>query len=110
MEGEREQRNERVARVASFVLVILPMILSALAGLIVVGHQCLDWLRFGHWQEMTFQDALYWIFGHPFYSQTGWLGIDKIVQWSVDSLSLALWFIIILPIIWRVIWFMIVAR
>jgi hypothetical protein len=96
--------SHRVARVASVVLVSLPIVFSILVGFFVVGQQCLNWLRFGYWEEMTLQDGLYGMFGQPFFSETGWLGTDKIIDWSINNLPLALWFLIILPIIWRVIW------
>jgi hypothetical protein len=86
-------------------LLVLPVMASVVIGIFVFGHQCLDWLKFGYWQEMTLQDAIYYLFGHPFFSQTGWLGTDKIIQWSIDSGSLALWLIIILPTIWVAGWY-----
>jgi hypothetical protein len=69
-------------------LFIWPAVLSILVGFFVVGRQCFYWLRFAYWQKMTLQDALYWMSGHPFLSRTGWLGIDKTVQWCVDNVSL----------------------
>jgi hypothetical protein len=56
---------------------------SVVIGFLVLEYQCLNWLKFGYWQAMTLQDGIYWLFG--FFSQTGWLGIDKIIQWYVDS-------------------------
>jgi hypothetical protein len=79
-------------------------------GFWVVGHQCLQWLKFAYWQEMTIQDGIYLLFGAPFYSQTGWLGLDKIIQWCVNSISLALWLIVFMPAIWLFGWLLLIRN
>ena len=78
------------------VIVVMPFAFSVLAGIVVLGIQGLRWLKSGTWTDMTIQDAI----GHPVFSETtGWVGIDRILQW-VDTASLWGWFILVFPWLW----------
>jgi len=85
-------------------LVCWPIVFSVLAGGLILGWQCLHWLKFGLWHEVNLEDALFYLFGYPLFLHTGWLGLDRIGQWLVDYLPLALWLFILLPIIWIAVW------
>jgi hypothetical protein len=89
---EREEAWERLVGVVLF----MPMTFSALCGIVVLGIQGLGWLKLGTWTDMTIQDAI----GYPIFSETtGWVGLDRILQW-VDTAPLWAWFVVILPGVW----------
>jgi hypothetical protein len=101
---ERMSPSDRDLLGAMFgILVVLPICLSVFAGALVLAGQTFTWLRFAYWPELTLQHAFLWFLRRPLISETGWLGIDRILQWWVDTLPLALQLIIILPIIWLVV-------
>jgi hypothetical protein len=81
-------------------LLIWPIICSFFAGILVIIWQCLQWLEFAFWPEMTIQMATYYVTGRPIFLRTGWLGIDQIFQWLIGSVPLALWLVVILPLMW----------
>ena len=77
-------------------VVVVPLALSALCGIIVLGDQGLRWLKSGIWTKKTVQDVI----GHPIFSETtGWLGVDRILQW-MDTVPLWQWNLLILPSVW----------
>jgi hypothetical protein len=81
---------------ALFVGVIaVPMALSALCGVVVLGDQGLRWLKSGTWTERTIRDVI----GHPIFTETtGWLGTDRILQ--MDTVPLWQWNLLIFPSVW----------
>ncbi len=83
-----------------WLLVVWPIINSALVGILLIAWQCLQWLKFAYWPEMTINVAMYKMIERPIVSQTGWLGIDRFLQWLLDSVPLTLWLIVIFPLIW----------
>ena len=73
------------------VVVVMPFAFSVLAGIVVLGDQGLRWLKSGIWTEKTIQDLI----GHPIFSETtGWLGIDRILQW-MDTVPLWHWCLLV---------------
>ena len=83
----KQHRNELLGVLFGF-LVVLPIACSVLAGISA-------W-----WRGLTLQDALYSWIGRPFYSHTGWPELDRMMYWVINKVPLALWLIVILPLIW----------
>jgi len=81
-------------------LVAWPIACSVLAGILIICWQCLRWLKFAFWPEMTINVVMYEMIERPIFSETGWLGIDRFSQWLLDSVPLTLWLIVIFPLIW----------
>jgi hypothetical protein len=94
------QRIRDFLSVLFWQLVAWPIACSILVGISVIGWQCLRWLKFAAWPEMTINVAMYEMIERPIFSQTGWLGIDRFLQWLLDSVPLTLWLIVIFPLIW----------
>jgi hypothetical protein len=84
------------------LFVVLPYVCSIGIGALIIGWQCLMWLRTATWNGITLRDGLVWWAGPTmryYFPDTGALGLDKILAWGLDSSPLALWFIVI-PLIW----------
>ena len=77
------------------VVVMVPIVFSIIGGFISLAVQALQWLKSAVWQTVTMQDAV------GIYFETGWLGLDRILQW-LFNLPFAVWLIVILPLIWLV--------
>ena len=64
--------------------------LSGLGGLGLIGYQCLEWLKAGHWEEYSAIDTFRYLGMDP--SQLTWVGLRSIVVW-ITELPLSLWLI-----------------
>jgi len=98
-------RNRIVARREDYPsgLLMFPIIGSVIAGFLIVGWQLLTWLEKAVWDPVTIRTALSWLTGRTIYDDdlaTGFFWLDRIVLLSVDKLPLALWLIVILPLVW----------
>jgi hypothetical protein len=86
-------------------VVVLPCAASILLGASTIVWQCLNWLKTATWQTLTLRDGLsssigpWWLYYSP---QTGYLGLDKVLTWSLDNSPLGLWPIVIAPIVWLI--------
>jgi hypothetical protein len=81
---------------------VLPVVCSILAGGLVLLWQCVRWLEVAVWEPVTLRIALNWWVGHPTRPgpSTGWLGVDRILDWVVDQAPLPFLLIVVLPITW----------
>jgi hypothetical protein len=81
--------------------VVLPMIASALAGVLVIIIQCLNWLKTAVWETPTIHNAIEWLAGKPTDEvRSGLRGLDEIIHWALDTAPLSLWLILVIPLIW----------
>ena len=89
---------------ASFgIVVVLPVLGSIGFGVLTILFQCLKWLKSDVWETLTLRDGFTWWFGpmaQGYIPQTGFLGLDRILLWLLDNSPLAVWLILVGPMIW----------
>jgi hypothetical protein len=94
------RRKDDLAGAAFGVVVVIPIFFSVAAGACVLLYQAAFWLKYASWPPINLQSVIHHSGGNFFLSQTGFAGFDKIADWFVNDVPLAVVFIVILPIIW----------
>jgi hypothetical protein len=85
------------------IFVVLPILIAIGTGALVILFQCLRWLKLDTWEAITLRDGLAWWSGpkmHYYMPQTGFLGLDRILLWALNETPIALWLIVIAPLMW----------
>jgi hypothetical protein len=91
----RDRTGEHVDELVAICLVA-PMILIMVGGVgITLFARVFVWLASATWLPITVQT----VWGWPS-SATGFLGLDKIIQWLVAEAPLELWIVVIFPALW----------
>ena len=113
------QRSKKSRRLESFIagafawVFFYPCMGSELVGVLTLLWQCGNWFKFGQWPPLTLRDGLAnlpKLFGASwdyYIPNTGYLGLDQVLSWVLDSPPLALWLIVIAPWVWGVFGFLI---
>jgi hypothetical protein len=89
---------------------VLPSVGFVFLGLLAIFWQFFEWLDKAGWPELNLRIALRWLTGRAIYDRdlaSGYFGLDTIVLWFVDRVPLALWLIVIVPLVWIVTWIVI---
>jgi hypothetical protein len=107
------------------VLTVFPLTCSIFAGFVVIGRQFRGWLVLDYWPTIGLHDVLDWWMGRPIsidrietelLELVGWpyptdgmerhwaMLFDAVLRWVLDSVPLALWLILVLPIFWFLTW------
>lgn len=84
-------------------IAVWPAVGMALAGALSIAWQIRHWLKYAEWQPLHLRDAISYVFGSEagtYQPNTGYLGVDQILSWSLDGSPLALWAMLILPFCW----------
>jgi len=83
------------------LLGVIPAVLSALSGVIIIVGQCIGWLETAVWKRVTPRDFIEWWAGEPIEKlDSSLLGLNKILTWFLDGSEVSLWLIICVPLIW----------
>jgi hypothetical protein len=85
------------------IVIVLPIMGSIGLGALSILWQCIKWLELATWPSLTFRHGLAWWLGPMasyYVPQTGYLGVDRILLWVLDSTPLAIWLIVICPLSW----------
>ena len=88
------------------LVAVLPSVCSIGIGALTIVWQCLKWLQLAVWLPLTLRDGLVSWAGPAALSyslRTGYLGLDQVLRWALDSSPLALWLIVIGPVVWLVV-------
>src|SRR5262245_8594295 len=95
-------RGEDWLGAAFGVVVTMPIVgsLVAAAGILLwkAGH----WLQFAVWPNVTLRQGLNWWYGYvavPDQVQTGFLGLDGILQWALNETSIVPWLVLGFPLV-----------
>ncbi|RWD51628.1 MAG: hypothetical protein EOS75_31440 [Mesorhizobium sp.] len=54
-------------------------------GAMVLLNKAVTWLRFGEWNRVTVGAGLELIGVPPFHPQQSWIGLQKIIDWSIST-------------------------
>jgi hypothetical protein len=99
-------------------LKFFPIICSVFAGFVVIGRQCRGWVVLGYWPPIAMHDVLNWWIGRPISAYRmemgllelmgwpesaygmgrGWAVLDGVIRWLLDTIPLAVWLIVVIPI------------
>jgi hypothetical protein len=64
----------------------------------IIAWQSYMWLRWGYWPPLSIHDAWFWAgLGFP---STGWMGVDKLIDWTFDGPLSLIAFLSGLAIVW----------
>jgi hypothetical protein len=108
----------------SRLLSVAPIWCSVFAGFTVLGRQCRGWLELGYWPTIDLHDVIVWWIGRPVSSYQlevrlvelvggsdtsrglgkAFMELDPVFQWFLNSVPLALWLIVIVPMVWVLSW------
>jgi hypothetical protein len=80
LHGELVAAVRAVGRGGSMLVLAFPGFALILAGPGIVAWQCYTWLAVGTWPALSVRYLFDW------YASTGWLGVDKIIDWCPASL------------------------
>jgi len=97
--------NERLVEWIA-ILIVLPCGASIAAGSFVILQELTTWLKTATWVTPSLYEGLIYFFGPAgdvVRTQTGYLGLDEIIAHALLS-PLALWLIVIGPVIWLFGW------
>jgi hypothetical protein len=94
--AERRRRRGDLLGGLFGAVVALPIGCSVIAGFSLVAWQCVQWLNFATWPPSK---TLHDVVGQFGYFETGWLGLDGVLNWFLDQ-PLPISLILYLPLIW----------
>jgi hypothetical protein len=100
----QSHRGSRTLEGAIGIFGMLPVLCSIIAGVGVLGWQCIQWLELAIWPSVTLGHALASWTGRPDIAlqfQSSWLGLNLLLQYLIN-LPLAVWLIFIAPAVWFV--------
>jgi hypothetical protein len=101
-----KNRSEDLIGASIGVVIVLPILGSIGVGILSILWQCLRWLELAAWQPLTLRDGFIWWIGPQvsyYVPQTGLLGVDRILLWAFDNSPLAIWLIVIGPMVWMLV-------
>jgi hypothetical protein len=88
-EGPMERAGAILITIGVFVIFACPAI---------IAWQSCMWLRWGYWPPLSIHDAWFWAgLGFP---STGWMGVDKLIDWTFDGPLSLIAFLSGLAIVW----------
>ena len=69
--------------------------LTIVGGMFVVVLQAFEWLKLGHWQNVSLFDALWYFHISP--PMTDWIAIQRFLDWpvsvSIFAIGISVWFV-----------------
>ena len=67
--------------------------LTIVGGMLVVVVQAFEWLKLGHWQNVSLFDALWYFHISP--PMTDWIAIQRFLDWpvsvSIFAIGISVW-------------------